>query len=66
MMNYQVTGTKLERYLSERGIAADDFCKQMHISAQTYDKIIRGEKVSLVKLFVLAHKIGLSLNDFLA
>ena len=66
MMNYQVTGTALERYLSERGIAADDFCKQMRLAVKTYDKIVRGEKVSLVKLFVLAHKIGLSLNDFLA
>lgn len=66
MMNYQVTGAKLEHYLSERGIAADDFCKQMHLNVAVYDKIVRGEKVGLVKLFVLAHKIGLTLNDFLA
>lgn len=65
-MEYTVKGTKLEHYLSENGITVDDFCKQMNLDVRTYDKIIRGEKVGLTTLFVLAHKIGLSLNDFLA
>lgn len=65
-MDYQVTGTALEHYLSERGITADDFCKQINLDVRTYDKIVRGEKVGLTTLFVIAHKIGLSLNDFLA
>ena len=65
-MDYQVTGTKLEHYLSEHGIAADDFCKQINLDVRIYDKIVRGEKVGLTTLFMLAHKTGLSLNDFLA
>ena len=65
-MDYQVTGTKLERYLSEKRITAEEFCKQVNLDVRTYDKIIYGEKVNLTTLFVLAHKIGLSLNDFLA
>ncbi|MEG9429869.1 MAG: helix-turn-helix transcriptional regulator [Christensenellaceae bacterium] len=65
-MDYQITGTALERYLSERGMLPAKFCKEMHISTNTYDKIVRGEKVSITTLFVLAHKTGLTLNDFLA
>lgn len=65
-MQYQITGTALERYLSERGMLPAKFCKETHIGTKTYDKIVRGEKVGLTTLFVLAHKIGLSLNDFLA
>ena len=65
-MKYQVTGTAMERYMSENGITASEFCKKFDIDYRTYDKIVCGEKVNLTTLFVLAHKIGLSLNDFLA
>ena len=64
-MEYQVTGTVLERYLSEHGITAYDFCKKYNLDVRTYDSIVRGEKVGLTTLFVIAHRIGLSLNDFL-
>ena len=65
-MEYQVKGTALERYLSERGMLPAKFCKEMHISTSTYDSIVRGEKVSLTILFSLSQKMGLTLNDFLA
>lgn len=65
-MVYKVNGTAIENYAAAHGITAYDFCKQFGISVKTYDEIVRGEKVKLTTLFVLAHKLGLSLNDFLA
>lgn len=65
-MEYTVNGTAIERYISENKMLPCDFCAQTGIDVRTYDKIVRGEKVSLTTLFVLAHKMGLSLNDFLA
>ena len=65
-MNYQVQGKAIEDYTAKHNISAYEFCKTFGIHTSTYDKIIRGEKVKLTTLFVLAHKIGLSLKDFLA
>lgn len=65
-MDYIVKGTAIENYVSEHGISAYDFCKKFDIDVKTYDKIVRGEKVKIETLFVLAHKMDLSLNNFLA
>lgn len=65
-MNYTVKGTVIENYVSENRISAYEFCKRFNIDVKTYDKILRGEKVKLTTLFVLAHKMNLSLNSFLA
>ena len=65
-MDYIVKGTAMENYMSAHGITAYEFCKKFDIDVKTYDKIVRGEKVKLTTLFVLAHKMDLSLNDFLA
>ncbi len=65
-MEYTVKGTAMENYLYTNRITPVEFCKKYQIDYRTYDKIVRGEKVQLTTLFVLAHKIGLSLNDFLA
>ena len=65
-MEYIVKGTEIENYVSNRGITAYEFCKRFNIDVKTYDKIVCGEKVKLTTLFVLASKMGLSLNAFLA
>ena len=65
-MEYTVRGTEIENYVSEHGITAYEFCKKFDIDVRTYDKIVCGEKVKLTTLLVLANKMGLSLNDFLA
>ena len=65
-MIYKVKGIKMENYLSEHGLVPSDFCKKFDIDFRTYDKIVCGEQVKLTTLFVLAHRLGLSLNDFLA
>ena len=65
-MNYTVKGTAIDNYIAEHGMSPYAFCKKFNVTVKTYDKIICGEKVKLATLFVLAHKMGLSLNDFLA
>lgn len=65
-MEYTVKGTAIENYVSEHGISAYEFCKKFGIHTDTYDKIVRGEKVKIETLFVLSHKMNLSLNSFLA
>ncbi|MBQ6728113.1 MAG: hypothetical protein IJQ87_04150 [Clostridia bacterium] len=65
-MEYTVKGTAIENYVSENGISAYEFCKRFDIDVKTYDRIVRGEKVKLETLFVLSHKMNLSLNSFLA
>ena len=65
-MEYTVKGTAIENYVSEHGISAYEFCKRFDIDVKTYDRIVRGEKVKLETLFVLSHKMNLSLNSFLA
>ncbi|GEM_PF-2760979 len=65
-MEYTVKGTAIENYVSQHGISAYEFCKRFDIDVKTYDRIVRGEKVKLETLFVLSHKMNLSLNSFLA
>ena len=65
-MFYKVTPKPINDYLAENDISAKEFCEKLELETNTVKKIIRGEKVGLTKLFVLAHKMNLSLNDFLA
>ena len=65
-MEYDITSKPIEDYMTENGISAEEFRIKFDLNTTTYDKIMRGEKVGLTKIFVLAHKMNLSLNDFLA
>ena len=64
-MFYKVTPKPINDYLTENDITAKEFCEKFELETNTVKKIIHGEKVGLTKLFVLAHKMNLSLNDFL-
>ena len=65
-MIYQVDGSVLVNYVKDNHITAYEFCKQFGIKTHTFNKILRGEKVPLTTLFILSHKMNLSLNSFLA
>ena len=65
-MEYDITSKPIEDYMTKNGISAEEFRIKFDLNTTTYDKIMRGEKVGLTKIFVLAHKMNLSLNDFLA
>lgn len=65
-MEYKVTAKPINDYIAKHNISEKEFCEKFELQKNTYDKIIRGEKVVLTKLFVLAHNMNLSLNDFLA
>ena len=65
-MEYQVKNNAIKDYLSENNITAEEFCKRFDLPANTYKNIMREKKVPLTALFVLAGKMKLSLNSFLA
>ena len=65
-MNYTVKGNAIENYVKKENISAYEFCKRFNLDVKTYDKIVCGKKVKLTTLFVLANKMQLSLNAFLA
>ena len=65
-MTYTITGKPIEDYLEKNGLEKKAFMLKFDLNPTTYGKIMRGEKVSLTKIFILAHKMNLSINDFLA
>ena len=65
-MEYTVHGQAIKDYMSENNITKEEFCKRFDLHVNTYRDIMHGKKVKLTTLFVLAHKMNLSLNSFLA
>ena len=65
-MVYQVNGSTLVNYVKENNLTAYEFCKKFGIKTATYNQILHNKKVPLTTLFVLSHKMNLSLNSFLA
>ena len=65
-MIYQVNGSALVNYVKENNLTAYEFCKKFGIKTHTFNKILHGKKVPLTTLFILSHKMNLSLNSFLA
>ena len=65
-MEYHVHGNAIKEYIARNDIIAAEFCKRFALPVNTYKNIIRGKKVPLTALFVLSHKMNLSLNSFLA
>ena len=65
-MEFKVSGDPIRNYMAENNVSAEEFCKKFDINAYTFNNIVNGKKVKLTTLFVLAHKMDLSLNSFLA
>lgn len=65
-MKYTVDGTALIEFVKDNNLTAYEFCKKYDVKISTFNKIVHGKKVPLTTLFILSHKINLSLNDFLA
>lgn len=65
-MEYKVTGEPIKNYMAENNVSAEEFCQKFDIKDYTFNSILNGKKVKLTTLFVLAHKMNLSLNSFLA
>ena len=66
MIDYNVIGSRIRQYRTERGITQEDLAFQINTSAAYISNIERGiKKPSLQKLTEIAEVMHVTVNDFL-